>query len=607
MRRWNHPMRTFILWAAAVVVCAGVVTPTLADPMQIVPAESLFCVRLNNVDRVLGKVDQFLAGIAPISVSMLARSQLGQLLGGIEAQGIDMAGDIAVFGPLPGGTTPDPTRIGVLVRVSDYQKLVEGNPNVAAPDAQGISAIGPEGEQSLAAIKVGDYALISSLNNRQALGEAKNWIAGAGTTPLAKRLSPETLKQATETPIWAYANIQTVSKMFGPMIQQKLQEAKEQLQQGQTDAAGAMMPMMAQGEFMDMYTSLLDSMMQETQFISLSLDANATALDLAFTLAAMPNTEMATLLSPAQGANQELQHLGYLKDGAVMNVAAAPNPDLTKAINVASADLLNVFMDGAFAKEEVAQMKELATKACDAAGGSVAWSFSVDPGSKPPFAVQYAVALKDKQKFYQVLEQVTEMMGDGPLGEFYKKMGLNVTIEMKRNVETYKDVSVDALTVSMDAGESADDAAPQMQMLKNMYGGQWNLRLAVVDKLLLYVLSSQPEKAIHDLIDQAKAGGPGQVPGEVQAAMQLIPNVKQADFFGTYNYLRVLQMVTAMMPMPLPKTNVPSQSNVAFAGDVKDGKFSLRAAVPKQHVQEVIMVFMQMQMQMQNAGSEQGM
>ena len=54
--------------------------------------------------------------------------------------------------------------------------------------------------------------------------QVKKLIAGPGATSLAKRLSPDELKRAQNAPVWAYANIQTLSKTYGPMIQAKLQE-----------------------------------------------------------------------------------------------------------------------------------------------------------------------------------------------------------------------------------------------------------------------------------------------------------------------------------------------------------------------------------------------
>jgi hypothetical protein len=57
-----------------------------------------------------------------------------------------------------------------------------------------------------------------------------------------------------------------------------------------------------------------------------------------------------------------------------------------------------------------------------------------------------------------------------------------------------------------------------------------------------------------------------------------------------------------MMPvqMQMPAFNIPSKSNLVFAAKVENGSFALDAALPKEHLQEMMMAFqMMMQMQMQ--------
>lgn len=599
MTFFSHHRRISVVAIVLAVMCTVGTAAESADkdPMQLVPADSLFCVRINNVNQTLTRLDQFLTGIAPFSASMMVRGQMGQMLGGMEAQGVDMAGDFAVFGPLPGGEAPDPSRIGILVPISSYQQFVEGNPNVTAPDAQGISRIGPQGEQSMAAVQVGDYALVTSIGSQEALPEVKNWVTGGGTTALLKRLDQAVSKDAADTPIWAYVNMQTVSKMFGPMIQAKMQEARQAMQKAQSEAAEDM-PFNPSG-LMDMYMSMLNSLMQETQFLSLSLSPAPAVARLGLTVAAVPETDMARFLSPRKQADRQLQHLGYLQNGAVMNFAASSDPESAGAMMEAYKQFSEQIMGAMLEEDEAEEVMVMMEDWLGVFGGSASWSFAVDPSGKPPFAAQYVAEIDDEVKLGELLEKAADLIDeDGAIAKFYEKMGLKVELDLKEDVETYKGVSIDALTFSMDAvGMDAD--APQAQMIGAMYGGDWNLRLAVVDKLLLYVLSNDPSKAIRGMIDQAKSGGPGQVPSEVQAAMDLIPDAKDADFFATYNYLRILKLVTAMMPMPMPATQMQSQSNIALAGNIDAGKLSIQAALPKQHLQEVMMAFMQMQQQMQ--------
>ena len=97
------------------------------------------------------------------------------------------------------------------------------------------------------------------------------------------------------------------------------------------------------------------------------------------------------------------------------------------------------------------------------------------------------------------------------------------------------------------------------------------------------------------------------IPSEIQAATQLIPGSEKADFLVSYNILRLLQMVSAMMPIPAPTAK--SQSNIVLAGNAANGTLSIQIALPKQHLQEPMGAFMQMQqqrMQQQQQGEDEG-
>jgi hypothetical protein len=596
MTHSNRFKRALVLWTLLFSLCAagtgigGAAQPASSDPMKIIPADAMFCLRINKLATALAQVDQFLTGISPIGVSMPVRSQLGQFLGGPEPAGINMGGDVALFWPLPGGEKPDPKRIGVLIPLSDFQQFLT-NPNVAKPDAQGILKIGAEGKPSLAGVQMGSYLLVTGMADQQALTEAKNWTSAAGAASLAQRLNPDELKRATSSPAWAYANIQIVAKMFGPKLQEKIKQAQKQFQQMQAKGQ----PMPGQPEvFMEMWASMLNSLLQETQFVSLSIDPSATAVRLSPVVAAVPNTEMAKILSMSGSPPQQPNLLGYLENGAITTGVTSCSPALSKAITLKRIDLVTAMVGQAMSKEDLAKLRKLATDSADVFGGAVAWSFLPALKSKPPFRLKYVATIKDKQKFNEVLDQASKLMNEGTLAELGKKFGLKMQLNLKRNAETYKEVAIDAANFTV---QPTDANSPPGQMIKAMYGEGFNLRLAVANNLLLYTLSADPQKEIHALIDQAKSGATGQVVSEVQAAMQLIPDAQKADFFGTYNYLRAIQMAMAFMPMPMPPADVPTQSSAAFAGNIGNGRLLMNVAVPKQHVLELMAVVMKMQQQ----------
>jgi hypothetical protein len=598
MKRSNHRNGRFLTGAILVVLLAagvGVAAQSAAtDPLQLVPAESLFCVRINNFNGTLTQLDQFLMGISPVGTSMMAMGQIAAMLGGAQPSGLDLSGTFTAFGPLPGGEGPDPSRIGVLVPLSDYQKFITENPNVTKPDAQGISLIGPEGGQELAAVKAGAFALVTAAGNKEALTEAKNWIP-RGSTALAQRIGADELNRAQSSPAWAYANIETVSKMFGPMIQAKIQEIKDVSKQMQAQGGPPMMGRM--DGIMEMYASLLDTLMKETQSVSLTLTPGANAINAGLVVAAMPNTEMAKNFKGG-AASPDRSFTRYLKNGAIANFIASVDTATWNSLNDLWLDMFVKMAGKTAADPEVAQLKKLATDAANAFGGTLAGSFSVDAASKPPFTVRYVVGLKDPQAFYRILEETPKLFGTGFIGDFYKDLGMKMNVEVQRKAETYQGVAVDAVKMTF---TPTDPNSQEAQMIQAMYGEGINVRIAVVNNLLVYAFAGNPSQVVREMIDQVKAGGStAQAATEVDAATKLIPGAEKADFFTTFNLLRAFQMATTMMPMPMQAPAMQSQSSIAVAGNVDSGKLSIDLAIPKQHVMEIMTTFAKMQQQGQN-------
>jgi len=600
MTRFNSPIKTILL--SALLLTLGLSLPgsrtALADEaLNMVPSGSLFCVRINNLDQALGQVDLFLTGLFPMGVSMPVKAQLGQVLGSPQPQGLNTAGSFTVFGPLPGAAGPDPTAIGILVPVTSYQQFVSGNANVSAADASGISTIGPGGNAMLEVTQVGNFALVGKPGS--GLAEAKKLLE-AGGTGLAAGLDAAEMKQASTSAVWAYANLEAVAQVFGPVIQAKIAEIKQGMSMAAQQGAG---PMAAASASIDMYATMIETLLNEAKYLSLSLNPSADKVGAAVVLAGKPGSGMAAMFQggAAQSGNR---FLGYLDNGAIMNFTGTLNSPFWKKYNEAALGMVSQMMSGSTAGTNMDDLKSMMANAMECFGGSIAGSFSANPGGKPPFAIHYVASMKDPEKFYQVMDSASKMMNSGPIAEFYKNMGMTVSFDVKRKADTYKDVAIDSVTFAM---TSTDTAAPQAQMINALYGSGMNIQLATVDGMLVYALSPEPGAAVRKLIDQVKAGGSGQVPSEVQTAMGLIPGADKADFFTTFNVLRLVQMISSFAPVPLPAAGIPTQSNLALAGGAADGKMTIQLAVPKQHVQEIMGMVMQIQMQKQQGMQQQGM
>ena len=209
--------------------------------LQILPSESLFCVRVNNLDSTLSSVDQFLTGISPtpMTVSMLVRGQMAKLLGSAKLNGVNMKGSFALFGVTSYGKTPEPKPsdmfIGALAPVTDYKQFIDDNPNLSPSDANGVSKITSNGTPTLLVTQLGSYALFSSENYYDSLLWYKK-LMGIGTSastkaaPLDSALDAAEAELAMKEPLWMYGNIQQVSKTFGPLIFGKIEEMKKTME-----------------------------------------------------------------------------------------------------------------------------------------------------------------------------------------------------------------------------------------------------------------------------------------------------------------------------------------------------------------------------------------
>lgn len=602
--------------------------------LAMVPAESLFCVRINNLDQTLGQMDQFLAGLYPTPVSTLVKTGFAQRLGDPALKGVNTSGSFAVFGTITPGEPVGEDIISVLIPVTDYKQFISANPKVSAPDANGVSKI--TGGDGLV-MQVGNFALLKSPKSYDRLIATAKSISAARSPGLAGVLDGEQAKQAVQAPVWAYVNMQVVSKTFGPMLRgqieqmkkmaaggkldmqaqiEKLQQMRNDLAQSQPDNKQALSMLdlqieelrkidkQSKGEqtsqsvarMMNVYAAVLETLMKETQSVSVVVDPKPDVLSVAATVSAVPGTDMAKMFAAGSSANEANRLLAYLEDGAAMNFAGRLDTPFWKALNVKGIDLFAAMMRESMPAEDIAKMKALVEDAMSCFGGPMAGSFLIDAKSKPPFALKYIVAVKDGKTLNKVIDESAQLINTGAVASFYKDMGFETTFTLKRSQDRYKDIPIDAAQLLM---KSTEPNSPQGQMINALYGPGIDYRWATVDGLWVCAAGGDSDSAIRKLIDQVKAGEPRQMAGEVKAALALLPAADKADFVATYNVLRLLKMIWAFMPMAaaMPQMDIPTRSSVVFAGSVAGGKMTIDVAVPKEHLTEIMGVFQKMQQQ----------
>ena len=101
------------------------------------------------------------------------------------------------------------------------------------------------------------------------------------------------------------------------------------------------------------------------------------------------------------------------------------------------------------------------------------------------------------------------------------------------------------------------------------------------------------------MIDRALGNDSVAVPGEMKAAMALLPQAERANTVMTLNVLRFWGMVKAMAPVPLPDIPVNTKSSIVIGTKPDKGRFSVDVVVPKAHAIEIRDVVLSVMMQSQ--------
>ncbi len=597
------------------ILATGLQAQSSAKPaddtlLKMIPAKSLFCIRVNNFEYTLSQIDQFLAGVSPMpmGLAILARTQLANVLGSPELNGVNMNGSFVIFGAIPSGepTQTNPISelfVGALVSVTDYRQLISGNPNCSQPDEKGVSKITSNGTPIMLITQAGNYALISWANDYAKLVAMAKVISATKAAGLASALDADEAKLATAEPVWAYGNVQQASKAFGNVVFEKIEEIKTNMKNIKAKDPNTP-PMMNIDNVMNMYASILKTLMKETQYLSITINPKPNVLNITKTISAVPGTDMANMFIADASAAQENKLLGYLEDGAMMNFGFKINSSFWKQLNIKGIDLLAVMAGDSITVEDITRMKTLAAGVTDCVGGPIACSASIDTKNKPPFVANYVIAVKDKEKFNRLIEEATQMLNTSGIMDFYKDMGIETGFTIQRGADRYKDVSIDSAKFTM---KSTDANSPQGQMINVMYGGGFDYRWGMVDGLWVCTIGGNANSAIRELIDQVKAGGPKQIGDEMKTALTLLPEADKADFVVTYNFLRLFKMVGAFSPMPMPmlQMDIPTKSNIVFAGKAGNGKMAVDIALPKEHLMEIMGVFQMMKQQQQKMMMQQ--
>jgi hypothetical protein len=236
------------------------------------------------------------------------------------------------------------------------------------------------------------------------------------------------------------------------------------------------------------------------------------------------------------------------------------------------------------------KLQKLIAEMIASSDGDSVMSLTVQPDSNTmPFAATWVAKIKDEQKWRNANQELMKIWGESSLKEIYAdSFDIQPEYKMTQAVESYRGVSIDAITCSI---ITTDPNSEYAELIQNVYGQGINYRWAFTDGLYLYSIGENCQQEIRDLIDKTKDGIDNQPDPEITAAMQLLTEPQECDFFGTFNYVRILNMARMFMPSeisaPLTDVEFSSKSNIAFGGKVGTRQLTLEIALPKEHLLEI--------------------
>lgn len=561
--------------------------------LRIVPAKSLFCVRINRFENTIEAVNDFLKDVAPPSFDAKTEvlSKFGKLLGDEDLRGVNTKRDFTIFGLEVQGETASrhPMAnmfVGALIPVRNYDRYISRNPNLSEPDEEGISKIMRDSRTQGLVMNFRRYALLCPPNAHNKMVKVTKLLTQRQNS-LFRILDDGEKEMAATSPVWLYVNVKQGSKLVQPLLFGGLEKMKAQLQKAKEKGEG---PPMDPADIIGFYGGIFKVILEGTEHIMVGLSPNSEMCNVNISVKPVPGTEFETMAGkPADGNFKNL--LGYLDDGAMINIASKIDRESMNASYMKMYDLIGHMSSEGIAEKELKKLKKLTTKMVNAMGNSMAISFGFGQGSSL-FKMKYIIEVGKKKAFEKSIEKELQLMQDGTFSKLYKGFGIEMEFKVDRDTDTYEGIRIDAAKLAFKLGDGFD---LQNKILEQILGDGLDYRWAFVDSYYIYAMGENADKDIRELINQVKSGHPNAIGSEMKAALDMIPKSTQAEAVGTFNYVRILNMIPKMIPVTdregLSNLNVSTKSNIAFASGFDNGNVTTQIAMPKKHLLEIKSAF----------------
>ncbi len=572
--------RQMMVWGLVCLVMTSGAAMAQDKALKVLPDNSLLCIKLNGIETSLSQLDNYLMGVSPFLPGMLVKGQLGALLGNPALAGLDQQGSLVIFVvPATDPAGPMPVMPGLLVPVTDYQTFISGS-QTCNDMGNGMAMMTMEDVPPLQIVQAGDFALMApaGMVDMEAL---KQQLRLSGGSSLGQGLSKAAVKEATSNSLWVYANLQQVNAMFGPMLQMGAMSAKQELQ-----AMAAQQPEM--GQLVSMIDSIL-AMLDQLGTATVSLNAQPTSLNLTGSFSAASGSALAKALdNKADHANLD-RMMGQMDTSAMMSMAGSyEGEQVAQLMELVLGDIGKTFSDKLKAAGTISKVQHMNIKK--------------DAEGKPGMAAVSLALVDNPKPMAEMMSNPNAMMESLGMNQLLENSGAGMSFETSEPETMFSHQGVEVKGVTQKMVLDNPDA-PENQMAAAM-GTDTVIRWAVMDKTVVSATGTGCDDEIKGMIDLAKQGVKGSASAELKTLLGHLSDSKDVDIVATYNYTKMIDLMAAVMPIPMPAMEIPVKTPLVMAGKSRQGTAYGELAVPKAHAQELMqfvqmMMMQQMQQQMQ--------
>ncbi len=300
---------------------------------SVIPADSLFILRVNNLDYALSQADLLLGDLSPMAsgLSAAARMAMAELFGSPDLKGINMAGSFALFG-LPASNQVNEEAsmpsLYVLMPMKDYGLFSNGNPNVGKPDENKISKITVDANETLAVKQMGNFALLAPESQYEGFKALQEPSAVSEKTSIASMIETDAMKNASSATIWLWVNTQKLAESFGEDLTGQLTSVSMM--------TGGMVPLQTT-------EAGPEQILKDLRSLSLAITPSAKMIKISGIISTVSGTETAKILAADSPFMQQIieglkaqnpKQLGTQLKEITTLIPAAKNADFVGTVNL---------------------------------------------------------------------------------------------------------------------------------------------------------------------------------------------------------------------------------------------------------------------------------